>query len=241
MISEKEKQAYVNLIKKYPVARESEHNLAHGMPSSHFFDIDGALFSKEPIDRTIDLYVKLVNESIDEHPNINQLVFLEKEYGTIGMLPAMTQLVSATGFQASVVRLSKELSVGLIKGEKINKNTHALIISDVLTAGEGITKTTKVIEKFGGKVECAIVLYNRGQDGEKILKLHGIQVKYVYPNPGELAKYGLYKKAYRETRLPKELINGKIPPSRRIDQPLKERMGKTGFDFATNLKLIFNK
>jgi orotate phosphoribosyltransferase len=160
---------------------KSQYNLAGGAPSEYFFDIDK--FISEPrFGETIsDYYAKIIRETTEKDP-LDMLAFVEKDIGTIGLLPHMSLILAKTKLNGFVVRISKDVSIGKIKcspdfypkpGNRIG------IVSDVITAAEGVMRASRAIGDLGAETPYAFVLYNRSQVSSHTLEENGIRVRAI--------------------------------------------------------------
>ncbi len=167
----------VAIIRKYDMVSKSNWALARGMPSKHFFDIDKGTYAPDSIRFIASKYVEEIKEIRAKKPEIDRLAFIEKDFGTVGAIPLMSEIVSQTGIDATVIRLRKEMSLVNQKGAKLTDKNSVVIVSDVLTSGESIEKTSQIIKSHGAKVPYVIVLYDREQGGKKRLEQSGIEVQ----------------------------------------------------------------
>jgi orotate phosphoribosyltransferase len=167
----------VAIVRKYDAISKSNWALARGMPSKHFFDMDKLTYAPESIRVIASKYVEKIKEIRAKKPDVDRLAFIEKDFGTVGVLPLMSEIASQTGIDASVIRLRKEMSLVNQKGAKLTDRNTVVIVSDVLTSGESIEKTSQIIKSHGAKVPYAIVLYDREQGGKNRLQQSGIKVE----------------------------------------------------------------
>lgn len=171
--------ALIEVLRKYGVITKSRHALAHGTRSGYFFDIDKAAYSSECVRIVSDMYARKIKEIRRKDPTIDRLVFIEKDYGTVGAITFMSLIVSKTAIDASIVRFRKELPYTDVKGAKIGKTNRCIIVSDVLTSGESVKRASLVIKKYGAETPYAVVLYDREQGGQKILSDLGINLHAI--------------------------------------------------------------
>lgn len=103
----------------------------------------------------------------------------------IGAIVLANSIISKTGIDAIYVRLRRRLNFDQIKGE-LNPGDIVIIISDVLTTGDGILKVMDIIKKNHEdvKVPYAIVFYDRMQGGKWRLWEKGIEVESLFTRVG---------------------------------------------------------
>jgi orotate phosphoribosyltransferase len=112
---------------------------------------------------------------------VNKLAFFDKAYGPIGAIVLANSIISKTGIDAVYVRLRRRLNFDQIKGELKHGDT-VIIISDVLTAGDGILNARGIIKENHEdvKVPYAVVFYDRMQGGIWRLWEKGIEVEALF-------------------------------------------------------------
>ena len=109
------------------------------------------------------------------------MAFFDKAYGPIGAIALANSIISKTGIDAVYVRLRRRLNFDQIKGD-LNSGDSVIIISDVLTTGDGILKAVDIIKKNHEdvKVPYAVVFYDRMQGGREKLKRRGIELRTIF-------------------------------------------------------------
>jgi len=167
---------------EYPATKHCENYLASGFRSEFhkdldFITIDANLAKKDNI---ANYYVDKINE-IQKGLSIDKLVFFDKAYGPIGAIALANSIISKTGIDAVYVRLRRRLNFDQIKGD-LNSGDSVVIISDVLTTGDGILKAVDIIKKNHEdvKVPYAVVFYDRMQGGRERLKRRGIELRTIF-------------------------------------------------------------
>jgi orotate phosphoribosyltransferase len=167
---------------EYPATKHCENYLASGFRSEFhkdldFITIDANLAKKDNI---ANYYVDKINE-IKKGLSIDKLVFFDKAYGPIGAIALANSIISKTGIDAVYVRLRRRLNFDQIKGE-LNSGDTVIIISDVLTTGDGILKVVDIIKKNHEdmKVPYAVVFYDRMQGGRERLKRSGVELRTIF-------------------------------------------------------------
>ena len=171
---------------------QSRYTLAGGCPSDYFFDADKMMSKPEFVEVLSDYYAAIIKKSEIEH-KIDKLAFIEKEVGTIGILPLMGLILSKTGKDGVIVRLQKQVNIGKIKssrGTEPKQGEIVAILSDVATAGEGITEAAAAIRSRGAEVHSAFVLYDREQGAKEMLKKSDVELHAV-ATYSELRRFGL--------------------------------------------------
>lgn len=209
---------------KCGVVFQSEHALAGGTESNYFFDIDRLISDPEGANVASKYYVSKLNE-IAKNYTIDKLAFIEKDVGTVGILPAMSSIISGAGIEGFIVRLRKEVSVGEIKcafGKEPKKGDQIVIINDVLTTGGGVIATHKLISNYGATTSHVIVLYDREQGAKgKLKRLYDMEVEAITTASELLKAYGIEKKDYN-FGLPEAEV---IPPARWKIAKLEKELG----------------
>jgi orotate phosphoribosyltransferase len=179
----------VKMLKKYGMVSKSNWALARGIPSKYFFDIDKGAYSSESLRVISNRYARKIKKIREREPGIDRLAFVEKDFGTIGALLFTSSIISRTGIDAIIVRLRKEISLGSVKGASITSQNAVIIVSDVLTSGEGIEKASQTIKEYGAKVPYAVVLFDREQGGRERLQRLGIKAETILTR-GQLIQTG---------------------------------------------------
>lgn len=211
----------IDVVRKYKAISKSDWALARGIPSKYFFDLDKLAYSPESIGVTSERYAETIKELRKKEPKIDRLAFIEKDFGTVGALLLMSSIILKVGINGAIIRLRRETSLGEVKGAKIADDNYVLIVSDVLTSGEGVEKAFRIITKYGAKVPYAVFLYDREQGGRVRLKRIGIKVKAILKK-AELVKTGDVPD-YPETRFG---VEGDIVSlSRRKLKEMEEMLG----------------
>lgn len=172
------------IFNEYPATKHCKNVLASGFPSSYHKDFDFITLNakKAKEDNLAKYYIEKIKEITEEGVVINKLAFFEKGYGPIGTLTLAYSIISETGIDGIYVRLRRRSHhLDQIKG-KINDNDKIVIISDILTTGDGILKTADIIWGNNDKVEIpyAIVFYDRMQGGKWMLLDKRIQLKAIF-------------------------------------------------------------
>jgi orotate phosphoribosyltransferase len=167
---------------EYPATKHCENYLASGFRSEFhkdldFITIDANLAKKDNI---ANYYVDKINE-IKKGMTIDKLAFFDKAYGPIGAIALANSIISKTGIDAVYVRLRRRLNFDQIKGD-LNSGDTVILISDVLTTGDGILKAVDIIKKNHEdvKVLYAVVFYDRMQGGRESLKRRGIELRTIF-------------------------------------------------------------
>jgi orotate phosphoribosyltransferase len=231
------KESLIELIKKYSVVTKSEYSLAHGTRSYYFFDVDKFAYDYKPVNLISDMYSEKILEIRAKDPRVDRLIFIEKDYGTIGALPFMSSIILKTRIETVVVRFRREISIGEIKGASLSSKNHAIIVSDVLTSSEGIGKAKRLSSKYGVTVQYAVVLYDRTQGGKQILKDTGIEICSILTKDdlvnGKIIKannpYG------EDTQFDKE--EQIIPPAQERLKELEKILGKESVEVLRKLEM----
>jgi len=231
------KESLIELIKKYNVVTKSAYSLAHGTRSYYFFDVDKFAYDYRPVNLISDMYSEKILEIRAKDPRVDRLIFIEKDYGTIGALPFMSSIILKTRIETTVVRFRREISIGEIKGASLSSKNHAIIVSDVLTSSEGIGKAKRLSSKYGVTVRYAVVLYDRTQGGKQILKDTGIEICSILTKDdlvnGKIIKannpYG------EDTQFDKE--EQIIPPPQERLKELEKILGKKSVEVLRKLEM----
>jgi orotate phosphoribosyltransferase len=155
-----------------------ENVLSSGFKSNWNYDIDARLCRVEDIDRLSKQYVRKIKDMRKMGIRIDKLAFIDKDYGPLGTIALMSSIAEGTKIDCLIVRLRRRVPIGQIKCEKIESNDCVLIVSDVLTTGDGILKTTEILRK-SATVTHALVYLDREQGGRKRLKDVDIVVETI--------------------------------------------------------------
>lgn len=227
----------IQILRKYEVISKSDWALARGIPSKYFFDLDKAAYSPESVSVTLDKYAEKIKELRKKEPKIDRLAFIEKDFGTVGALLLMSSIVLKAGIDGSIIRLRRETSLGEVKGAKITDDNYVLIVSDVLTSGEGVEKAFRIIAKYGAKVPYAVFLYDREQGGRERLNRIGIEVEAIL-NKRQLVKTGDVPD-YPETKF--GVDGDMVPLSRRKLKEMEEMLGPESSKISNQVIIIKKK
>jgi orotate phosphoribosyltransferase len=179
-----------------PATKHCENYLASGFPSDFHKDFDFITIDADIADEIANDYVDKINE-IRKEIKINKLAFFDKNYGPIGAIVLANSIISKAEIDAIYVRLRRRVNFDQIKAkEKLNASDTIVIISDVLTTGDGILKAMEIIKKNYKDVQIpyAIVFYDRMQGGERRLKEKGIKLKVIFTRE-DFAKEDISDKA----------------------------------------------
>lgn len=214
------------MLRKYGVVSKSNWALARGIPSKYFFDIDKGAYSSECLRAISNRYARKIKEIREREPGIDRLAFIEKDFGTIGALLFMSSIVSRTGIDAIIIRLRKEISLGSVKGASRTSQNAVIIVSDVLTSGEGIEKAAETIKEYGAKVPYAVVLFDREQGGRQRLERLGIKVETILTR-GQLIQTGIVPD---EPEVDFSLEEDVIAPSQRKVKEFEEALSPESWE-----------
>jgi orotate phosphoribosyltransferase len=202
--------------------KHCENYLASGFPSDFHKDFDFITIDADIADEIANDYVDKINE-IRKEIKINKLAFFDKNYGPIGAIVLANSIISKAEIDAIYVRLRRRVNFDQIKAkEKLNASDTIVIISDVLTTGDGILKAMEIIKKNYKDVQIpyAIVFYDRMQGGERRLKEKGIKLKVIFTRE-DFAKEDISDKAK-----PLSITDEIVPLSEGGEKELEEIFGK---------------
>lgn len=174
-------EKFCNVVEQGGAITQSVYTLAGGSPSHYFFDADKIVSKPEFVETLSRYYAREIRKVAKRH-RIDKLAFMEKDVGTIGILPLMGLIISKTKMNGVIIRVQKQVSIGKIKsslGTEPRAGEVVAIISDVATAGEGIIKAASAIRSRGARVTFAFVLYDREQGAKQTLAKNGIELRSV--------------------------------------------------------------
>jgi len=155
-----------------------ENVLSSGFRSKWNYDIDTRLCGFQDIEMLANQYIRKINGILKRGIRIDKLAFIDKDYGPVGTIALMSSIAGGTRLDSLIVRLRRRAPIGQIKCEKLGSNDCVLIVSDVLTAGDGILKAAEILRKTA-KVTHALVYLDREQGGRKRLERAGIAVETI--------------------------------------------------------------
>jgi len=161
-----------------------ENVLSSGFKSKWNYDIDTRLCRFRDTEELANQYVCKINALLKMGVRIDKLAFIDKDYGPVGTIALMSSITAGTKLDSLIVRLRRRVPIGQIKCEKTEKDEHLLIVSDVLTTGDGILKAAEILRKTT-KVTHALVYLDRDQGGRERLEHAGIVVETIR-KPGEI-------------------------------------------------------
>lgn len=184
-------ERFCHVLEESGAITQSEYTLAGGAPSNYFFDTDKMMSKPKYVEIISDYFAKAIRTVMNNN-KIDKLAFIEKDVGTIGILPLMSMVISKTELSAFIVRLRKQITIGKIKcslGIEPKPGEVIAIVSDVATTGEGIIATANAIREKGALTPFAFVLYDREQGARQSLERNSIFLKPVTTHT-KLAKLG---------------------------------------------------
>jgi orotate phosphoribosyltransferase len=155
-----------------------ENVLSSGFPSNWNYDIDSRLCSFEDTAKLSAQYVHKITDMRKMGIRIDKLAFIDKDYGPVGTIALMSSITAGTKINSLIVRLRRRAQIGQIKCENIAGNDCVLIVSDVLTTGDGILKAAELLRK-SATVTHALVYLDRDQGGRKRLEQANITVDTI--------------------------------------------------------------
>ena len=213
---------------EYPTTKHCENYLASGFQSDFHKDLDFITIDADIADEIANDYVDTINE-IRKEIEINKLAFFDKAYGPIGAIVLANSIISKTGIDAIYVRLRRRLNFDQIKGE-LNPGDTVIIISDVLTAGDGILKAMDIIKKNHEdvKVPYAVVFYDRMQGGKWRLWEKGIEVESLFTRV-EFAEGG-----FKDEEDPLLITDDIAPVTKEKERELVKIFGKEAVKIMQN-------
>jgi len=222
------------IFNEYPATKHCKNVLASGFPSSYHKDFDFITLNakKAKEDNLAKYYIGKIKEIKEEGVVINKLAFFEKGYGPIGALTLAYSIISETGIDGIYVRFRRRSPhLDQIKGE-INDNDKIVIISDILTTGDGILKTAEIIRKNNDAVEIpyAIVFYDRMQGGKWMLLDKRIQLKAIFTR----AEFAREKVIEEEEETSFKPITDGLPLTAEEEAELIEIFGKDAVEIMGN-------
>lgn len=163
---------------------QSVNILSSGFPSDWHLDIDRVLCRAKESGLLADEYVAKIKEMQKQGTKIDKLGFIDKIYGPVGSIALMSSIAAGTGIDSIIIRLRRRIPIGQAKGVKRRNEDSVLIVSDVLTTGDGIIEAANIVRKYAN-VNNALVYLDRNQGGKERLRSHGISVETICV-PGKL-------------------------------------------------------
>lgn len=141
-----------------------EFRLTSGKKSSYYINIKKAY--TEPV------VLKGIAREMARHVKAHRVAGME-----LGAIPIVVAVALETGKPFSMIRKEgREHGTGkLIEGD-IQGGETVDIIEDVSTTGGSIIKSAHAVRQAGGSVERAIVVVDRGEGAENLLRAEGIEL-----------------------------------------------------------------
>ncbi len=185
-------------------ARRSTYTLNNGAHSGVYFDVTSYLMGlRDSEEYEVDLAMERSGSELDDvieelrsickSNEIGRIAFIEPDSGrAIGILPAMTTILSRIDLPSCVVRPRKRLKIERILGAPIYGGEEILLVSDVATTGRTLIEAARVLQAANGRVAHAFVIYDRGETAFERLAEAGIQLHTV-------ASPALYEKAVQQS------------------------------------------
>ncbi len=192
--------------------RQSTWQTTGGAPSLYFCDMDALIASPDKLNEWAENFAAKIRDIEKVKGSIDKLAFIEKHEGPIGILVLLGMIEAKTMIPSIVVRINKRTLLGSIKGATIKNNDHIIILSDVATKGTSIKKAAQIISEFGGRVDTALVAYDRMNGAKENLSLIGIELVSLenadkLVESGEISKEKIGKKSFQ---IPYEYSGTKI-------------------------------
>lgn len=168
--------------------RASTYVLSSGAASPDYVDIDGYYLGSEGdhdfdpvraqqrLTELVELVIPAIREAADRF-SVTRLAFAEKhDNGPVGALALMSLILFQSGLEGCVVRPDRRLLPARVKGRPVLPGERIMIIGDVATTGETISKPAKCLRELGATVPAAFVFLDRCQGGKERLGAEHIEL-----------------------------------------------------------------
>lgn len=139
-----------------------------------FFDIDNVMGDAEYREALLD---ELVSDIEGMDAEFNKLVFLDKDYGPTGLLPAATELSSRLDTDFAILKLWDSLRFDhlKVKGEQIRYGDSVLLLDDVITTGNTQERAIDIIDNQGGRVAAIYSVLTRQPENVERFEADGVE------------------------------------------------------------------
>lgn len=174
----------------------SSYNMIHSdVESNWYVDVDKFLRIPRNVEKVGDWFESLLEVEEKVNGRIDRLAFLENEAGPVGAISLKDFICSRTGKSSIIIRLRKEIDELAVKGAPyqkdwevatVGKGERIMLVSDVATSGWSIHKAAKRVETVGGRVDTAVVLFDRGIGASELLRQDGVRLLVLCAGKEEL-------------------------------------------------------
>ena len=165
----------------------SRYESVYAGPLQDFFDADLFLGDPKHLDRVVRWFKEELETQRELGITIDRLAFIEKREGPVGALTLKDLLSHETGVPVAILRPRRRGPAPRIKGlsrdsqplsrfDEGGVQEHVAILSDTGTTGTTILEAVDMVEKAGGKVDVAFVLYDRAEGASEALKAHSVRL-----------------------------------------------------------------
>jgi orotate phosphoribosyltransferase len=132
--------------------------LANGDETPSFYNLDMLLCNPRFSGRISRLYSDKINAL---KANITKLCFIDKDFGPVGALGLLSDIVRRTDLDAVIYRPSRFNYDSRIQGVTLKPGDKVCIVYDLIVSGKGIRDAVDyLIKRYNVEVPYAIVLYN---------------------------------------------------------------------------------
>jgi len=163
--------------------------LSSGKKSNYYFDVKRAFYNPKIITKISNLCLqKIFRYNIfyttkRSDPYINAIGGIE--LGSVPLIGSMETVYcyfkSSFEYNFFIVRKPKGYGTNkLVEGVEFTDKNRVVLIDDVLTTGKSVLTAIDIIESCGVKVEYVIVVVDREEGGENVLKGKGVYVDSLF-------------------------------------------------------------
>ncbi len=157
----------------------SVHQTMNAGDTGDYFDSDLYLSEPRNIKRVLDWFKTQMRAELGAYGSIDRIAFVEKEDGPVGAVTLKDLLSLSTGIPSVVIRTGRKgpalqvkfAHAGLSRVEgghtigkpflRSGRSERIVLVSDVATTGRTMLESVDIIERAGGAVKAAFVLYDR--------------------------------------------------------------------------------
>jgi orotate phosphoribosyltransferase len=167
--------------------KSSEYEAVHAGRIPDYFDADLFLCDPKQIEGVVRWFKEELERQRELGVTIDRLAFIEKREGPVGALTLKDLLSLETRVPTAILRPRRKGPAPRIKGlswnrqplirfDRDGRSERVAIVSDVGTTGTTILEAVDMVEAAGGRVEVALVLYDRTEGAAKALEGRGMSL-----------------------------------------------------------------
>lgn len=162
------KEELIELLKKRDVVKFGRFQLSSGKESNYYVDVKRAITDPEVLEKISEL----IMEKIDKEST-------DKIAGpALGAIPIVAAVSLKSKIPILMIRKAKKDygTSKLIEGD-LEKGDKVIVVEDVTTTGNSLSRSVEVVRENGGIVKKAFVVVDRSEGAIENLKIKGIHLE----------------------------------------------------------------